>query len=109
MNILACFTSSALIGIYGQKDSKRFMRGDPFIRISAELKTFISQRISPELLKMPQVVAALGVFALVALLLGLGLKLSREQAMMQQLNRTLEERTTILQQTNERLETAMTE
>lgn len=99
----------ALIGVYEQKNSKRFLLVTPLLGLALSWKYVYIARISPDLLKIPQVVAALGVFALVALLLWLGLKLSREQAMMRQLNMTLEERTTILQLTNERLETAMTE
>lgn len=99
----------ALIGLYQQKDSKRFLQLVPLLGLAISWKYIYIARVSPELLKVPQVVVAIGLFVLVSIILWLGLKLSREQAQLNQLNQVLEERQVVLHSANARLEELMEE
>ncbi len=99
----------ALIGLYQQKDSRRFLQLAPLLGLAISWKYIYIAKVSPELLKVPQVVVAISLYILVSIILWLGLRISREQAQMHQLNQTLEERQLVLHSANARLEELMEE
>ena len=98
-----------LLNLYYLKESTQFKWVALVSGVALTWKYAYIASVSPELLKIPQMVVAISLYLLVAAILWLSIRLSREKQQMQALNQTLEERQLLLSKTNERLESLMDE
>lgn len=99
----------ALLSLYHLKDEMNFRWAAPLMGAALLWKYLYIALLSPELFRIPQMVVALSLYGLVAVILWLGLKLSKEQLQMQHLNEALEERQILLTRSNDQLAAYMDE
>lgn len=98
-----------LLNLYYLKDSTQFKWVALASGMALTWKYIYIASVSPDLLRMPQMIVSISLYLLVAVILWLSIRLSREKQQMEALNQTLEERQLLLSKTNERLESLMDE